>query len=138
MAQGVQGSVDAGVCHAPLGIVAEALRTRFCGTDSAVLLRGDVRARIYMAFAGLAVHGPARTEAMYAGWVQRLATREYADELVALCVAMELGIRITIIPFTRRVARGMWAVSSYGPEGADHTIHMGNNNVHYVYSSRGI
>ena len=136
VAQGVQGSVDAGVCHAPLGIVAEALRTRFCGTDSAVLLRGDVRARIYMAFAGLAVDGPARTEAMYAGWVQRLATREYADELVALCVAMELGIRITIIPFTRRVARGMWAVSSYGPEGADHTIHMGNNDVHYVYLSR--
>ena len=74
---------------------------------------------------------------MYAEWVQKLATKEYADELVVLCVAMELGISITIIPYTPTTALGMWAVASYGPEGADHVIHMGNNDVHYVYLSRG-
>ena len=83
-ALGVQQCVDAGVRHSPLGVVAEALRTRFCGGDAAVLLRADMKARIYQAFAGLDVGGRARTEAMYTRWVQRLATREYADELVVL------------------------------------------------------
>ena len=55
-----------------------------------------MKARIYQAFAGLDVGGRARTEAMYTRWVQRLATREYADELVVLCVALELAVRITI------------------------------------------
>lgn len=137
VAQDLQESVDAGVCHASLGVVAEALRTRLRGTDSAALLRGDAKARIHMAFTVLAVGGPARTEATHAGWARRLATRDYADELVVLCVAMELGIRITIIPFTRSAAQGTWAVSPHGPEGADHTTHMDNNDVHYVYLPRG-
>ena len=59
-ALGVQQCVDAGVRHSPLGVVAEALRTRFCGGDAAVLLRADMKARIYQAFAGLDVGGSAR------------------------------------------------------------------------------
>ena len=136
-ALGVQRCVDAGVRHSPLGVVAEALRTRFCGGDAAVLLRADMKARIYQAFASLDVGGRARTEAMYTRWVQRLATREYADELVVLCVALELAVRITIIPYTPPHALGQWAISSYGPEGADVVLHLGNNDVHYVYLSQG-
>ena len=60
----------------PLGVVAEALRTRFCGSESAVLLRPDMKARIYNAFAGLDTRGPARTEQMYARWVEKLSTKE--------------------------------------------------------------
>ena len=136
-ALGVQQCVDAGVRHSPLGVVAEALRTRFCGGDAAVLLRADMKARIYQAFAGLDVGGRARTEAMYTRWVQRLATREYADELVVLCVALELAVRITIIPHTPPHALGQWAVAAYGPDGADVAIYLGNNDVHYVYLSQG-
>ncbi len=120
----------------PLGVVAEALRTRFCGSESAVLLRPDVKARIYNAFAGLDIRGPARTEQMYARWVEKLATREYADELVLLCVAVELGIRLTVIPYTPPLANSQWAITAYGPEAAEHVIYLGNNDVHYVYLSQ--
>ena len=95
-----------------------------------------MKARIYYAFASLETRGPARTEQMYARWVQKLATKEYADELVALCVALELGIRIAIIPYTPPAAIGQWAVSTYGPEGAEHVLHFGNTDVHYVYLSQ--
>ena len=96
-----------------------------------------MKARIYQAFAGLDVGGSARTEAMYTRWVQRLATKENADELVVLCVALELAVRITIIPYTPPHALGQWAISAYGPEGADVVMHLGNNDVHYVYLSKG-
>ena len=137
IALGVQRCVDAGVRHSPLGAVAEALRIRFCGGEAAVLLRADMKARIYNAFAGLAVGDSARTEAMYTRWVQRLATREFADELVVLCVALELAVRIAIVPYAPPHALGQWAISAYGPEGADVVLHLGNNDVHYVYLSQG-
>ena len=106
IALGVQRCVDAGVRHSPLGVVAEALRIRFCGGEAAVLLRADMKARIYNAFAGLAVGDSARTEAMYTRWVQRLATSEFANELVVLCVALELAVRITIIPMRSTTCAG--------------------------------
>ena len=68
--------------------------------------------------------------------MQKLATSEYADELVVLCVALELGIRITIIPYTPPSASGQWAVATYGREDAEHVLHFGNNDVHYVYLSQ--
>ena len=110
---------------------------RFCGGDAAALLRANVEARVYNASAGLAVCDSARTEAMYTRWVQRLATREYADELVVLCVALELAVRITIIPYTPPHALRQWAISAYGPEGVDVVLYLGNNDVHYVYLSQG-
>ena len=135
-AQGVQRCVDDGVRFSPLGTVAEALRTRFCGGDAAVLLRADMKARIFQAFAGLEVGGVARTEAMYTRWVEKLATKEYADELVVMCVALELAIRITIIPYTPPEALGEWAVARYGPDGSAYSILLGNNDAHYVLLSR--
>ena len=57
--------------------------------------------------------------------------------MVVLCVALELSIRITVIPFTPLAALAPWAVTAYGPAGADGVIYVGNNDVHYVYLSRG-
>ena len=135
-AEGVQRCMEAGVRHSPLGRAAEALRVQFCAGDAPVLLRPDMRARVFPAFAGLNVRGPARTDALYTQWVQKLATKEYADELVVLCVALELSIRITVIPFTPLAALAPWAVTTYGPAGADGVIYVGNNDVHYVYLSQ--
>ena len=118
--------------------MAETLRTRFCGGEAVVLLRDDMKARIYYAFAALDSRGPTRTEQMYVRWVQKLATKEYADELVVLCVALELGIRIKIIPYTPPMAIGQWAVATNGREDTEHVLNLGNNDAHYVYLSQVI
>ena len=50
-----------------------------------------------------------------------------------MSVALELGIRITVIPYTPPSALAQWAIPTYGPENATVVVHMGNNDVHYVY-----
>ena len=52
--------------------------------------------------------------------------------------ALELGVRITIIPYTPPHALGQWAITAYGPEDAGVAIYLGNNDVHYVYLPQGI
>ena len=106
MAEGVQRSA--------LGLCAEALRRYFCDGPKAVLLRADAKARIYIAFAGLDVRGPARTEEAYQRWAQKLATHEYADELAAPAVTLELQICIVIVPYTPAAALAPWAPATYG------------------------
>ena len=96
-----------------------------------------MKASVCPAFAGLNVRGPARTDALYTQRVQKLATNAYADALVVLCVALELSIRLTVIPFTPLTALVPWAVAAYGPAGADGVIYMGNTDVHYVHLSQG-
>ena len=91
---------------------------------------------IFAAFAGLDANSARRTFSTYKNWVQKLATKEYADELVVLCVALELGIRITIIPYTPPSATGQWAVTTYGREDAEHVLHFGNNDAPSVYLSQ--
>ena len=91
-------------------------------------------AKIYLAFASITVGRAARTQATYNKWVGKLATKEYADELVVLAVALELGIRICCIPHTPASSSDPWAPSSYGT--GDATIYIGNNDVHYVYLSQ--
>jgi hypothetical protein len=96
--------------------------------------------RIYEAFACLEQDGAARTLSGYRHWVQSLATREYADELVLIAVALELKVRIVCVPFTPPEALDLWAISSY-PD-ADSSaqmschIYLGNNDVHYMWLSR--
>ena len=102
-----------------------------------MLLRADMKAKFYRAFACLDVRGPARTEETYASWVQNLATKEFTGELAVLCGALELGIRIEIIPYTPPVGPTQWETSTYGPEGAEHVIRLGNNNVHYMCLPHG-
>ena len=100
-------------------------------------MRADVKNKIYAAFASLAVRGPQRTEQLYERWVAKLAFKEYADELVVVAVALELSIRIVVIPYTPESALRPWAIPTYGSTGvaqdAGRTIYLGNNDVHYVY-----
>ena len=100
-------------------------------------MRADVKNKIYPAFASLAVRGPQRTEQLYERWVAKLAFKEYADELVVVAVALELSIRIVVIPYTRESALHPWAIPTYGStdvaQNARTTIYLGNNDIHYVY-----
>ncbi len=71
----------------------------------------------------------------------KLATKEYADELVLVAVASELAIRLVVILYTPSSAVGPWTVPAYGatdvPQDGSKTIYLGNNDVHYVYLLRG-
>ena len=98
------------------------------------MTRPDLMARLYPAFAALDMRRAARTEAMYNKWVHRLSTKEFADELVVMAVALELRIRICCIPHTPESAVAPWAPSTYGS--ANDIIHVGNNDVHYLYLSQ--
>ena len=66
--------------------------------------------------------------------------REYADELVLLAVALELPVRLVVIPYTPKSADRPWVITMYGAPGmgldGTRTIYFGNNDVHYVYLSR--
>ena len=135
--EGVDHPVTRATRRSVLGRLAEALRLHFCSGSEAVLMRADVKNKIYAAFASLARGGAPRTELLYERWVQKLAKKEYADELVVLAVALELSIRIVIIPYTPASASSPWAIPTYGSRGAaqdaGRTIYLGNNDVHYVY-----
>ncbi len=107
-----------------------------CAGDDAVLLRDDMRRKIYLAYAGIEADSATRTLAAYKNWVARLATKEYADELVVMACALELQIKIVCIPYTP-VGSDPWAVSTYRPPQQDQspsrTIYLGNNDVHYMW-----
>ena len=127
----------AGVQRSALGLLAQSLRQHFCAGPSSVLLRADIKDIIYPAFASLTVRAARRTQQHYERWVSKLATKEYADELVVVAVAMELSIRIVVVPYTPVSAVAPWAIPTYGPAGAaqdaSRTMYLGNNDVHYVY-----
>ena len=76
--------------------VAEKLRLFMCAGADAVLLRSDMKEMLYAAFAALG-QSRDRTMQQYTNWVGRLATREYADELVVLAVALELKVKIVCV-----------------------------------------
>ena len=96
--------------------------------------------KIYPAFAHIVLNGPARTDTLYQRWVDKLASKEYADELVLVAVAMELSIRLAVIPHTPPSAVAPWTIPTYGsidvPQDGSNTIYLGNNDVHYVYLCR--
>ena len=123
--------------HTSLGIFAYKLRQHMCAGPTAVLLREDVMANIYAAFAGLEEGSATRTLTMYKAWVQKLATKEYADELVVSACAREFKIRIVCIPYTPQDVLPKWMISQYQPSDEfmtqDQTIFVGNNDVHYMW-----
>ena len=53
-----------------------------------MMLRPDMRAMLFPAFAVFDARGPVHTSEMHGRWVGKLAVQEYADELVfcVLCV----------------------------------------------------
>ena len=69
--------------------------------------------------------------------MHKLASREYADELVVLAVALELSIHIVVVPYTPESAVYPWKILTYGSTGAvqdaSRTTYLGNNNVLFVY-----
>ena len=93
------------IAQCSLGRFAEQVRLFMCGGPDAVLLRGDVKELLYAAFAALGQTCD-RTMQQYTNWVGRLATREYADELVVLAVALELKVKIMCVPHTPPSATG--------------------------------
>ena len=123
--------------YSALGKLAARLREYFCSGPTAALFRPDVKDKICAAFASLPVRGKQRTEQLYEGWLHKLASREYADELVVLAVALELSMRIVVIPCTPEFALEHWKIPTYGPtvaaQDASRTIYLGNNDVHFVY-----
>jgi hypothetical protein len=124
----------------PLGTLAATLRQHFCGEPAPILLRPDMMGKIYQAFAGLHEDGPTRNIGMYKHWVSRLATNEFADELILVAVAIELKVRIVCVPLTPATAARPWIITTYQDAAPvipdDRNIYLGNNDVHYMWLSR--
>ena len=116
----------------PLGLFAAALRAHFCAGSSAKLLQPDVQAALFPAFACLSSPSQPRTLSHYHAWVAKLATTEYADELVLAAVSKELQVRIVVVPWTSPDSLDPWIISSYPDNPLLPTVYLGNNDVHYV------
>ena len=73
---------------------------------------------------------------MYKSWVDKLATREYADELVVVACALEFDVRIVVIPHTPRRRPQKWNTTFYKRPSTqprdERTVFLGNNDVHYM------
>jgi len=124
-----------GVRTSPLGLFAERLRKYMCAGPDAVLLRRDMLEKLFPAFAAIGTNSERRQLRHYREWVERLADREFADELVILAVTLEFNVRIVCIPHTRPDAPRPWAISTYAPPTAPlgNEIVLGNNDVHYMW-----
>jgi hypothetical protein len=133
----LDGKPRQAIYESPLGRFAYRLRQYMCAGSDAVMLRPDMRDKIYLAYAGVDENSGVRTLAAYTAWVARLATKEYADELVVMACTLEFQIKIVCVPYTP-VGSNLWAISTYAPS-REHlawsrrTIYMGNNDVHYMW-----
>ena len=126
------------VACSAIGRFAVQLRHHICLGHEAVMLKPDVRDVIYQAYAALAMQGPVRSLEQYKHWVAKLATNEFADELVARVVSNELRVHITCLPYTPLGQRD-WQISHYSPVGLSvpdsKTVILANDDVHYVWLS---
>ena len=127
-----------GVACSAIGALAVQLRHHMCLGNEAVMLKPHVRDVIYQAYAALATQGPVRTLEQYKRWVAKLATNEFADELVVRAVSNELRVRITCLPYTPLGQRD-WHISHYSPVGhsvpESNAVILANDDVHYVWLS---
>lgn len=124
------------VRHSAIAEFADQLRAHMCHGSNAVLRRLDTRDKIFQAFAALGGEGRVRTFHAYDQWVNKLAQEEFADELVVLATSLEVGVRIVCVPYTPQGAVP-WAISRYPSEDrgviSDVVVHLGNDDVHYVW-----
>ena len=96
---------------------------------------------LFPAFAALAPRRDGATVEDYRAWLIRVSQHEFADELVASCVARHLCVRIIIVPYTPPLAAARWCIAEYpsAEMRAALGIHdstrlvLGNNDVHYVW-----
>ena len=126
--------------HSAVGRLAYRLRQYMCAGAQPAMLRQSMMTKIYAGFAGLGDGDMGiRNLDTYKNWVQKLATKEYADELVVVACALELRIRIVCIPHTPN-GLTRWKISYYQPPGAQlpdgKTVFLGNNDVHYMWLAR--
>ena len=122
-----------------VGCLAAQLRSLFCAGDASVMRQRDMVRRWFPAFAALSPNDAPRTMADYRRWLQDVATRGFADELVVAAVATFLRIKIVVVPFTPRRSAARWRISEYQPPGKpvpmSRTIFLGNDDLHYVWLS---
>ena len=102
-----------------------------------MLLRADVLEMVFPAFAALDLDSDRRQLQHYKAWVQKLATRDYADELVISAVAHEFQVQITCVPRTPETSSEPWAISVYKPPAPVDAplpcVLLGNNDVHFMH-----
>ena len=126
------------VADSAIGTLAVQLRHHMCLGAEAVMLKADVRDLIYQAYAALAGDGPVRTLEQYKRWVAKLATNEFADELVVRAVSNELHVRITCLPYTP-AGKSDWQISHYAPVHLfvpdRKRVILANDDVHYMWLS---
>ena len=122
--------------HSEVATLAVQLRHHMCLGEGAAMFKPYIRDSIYQAFAVLGASSAPRTLQSYKNWVAKLATSEFADELVVLATAIELNVRIVCVPYTAP-GQLQWQISKYPPEGRDvmsgATVYLGNDDVHYVW-----
>ena len=106
-----------------------------CDGPDAILLREDVLRMIFPAFAALDSQSDRRQLHNYKAWVKKLASKEYADELVVLATAQSLQVEIVCVPFTPASASDPWAIASYNSSTGARLprVLLGNNDVHYMW-----
>ena len=123
--------------NAAIGPLAVALRRHMCGGPDAAMIRGETLNMVFPAFAALG-HGQGSRELHhYKAWVHKLATKEYADELVVLATAHELNVEIMCVPFTPCTSLRPWTISRYAPPASSGVqlprVLLGNNDVHFMW-----
>ena len=121
----------------PVGQLALLLRRYMCQAPGAALLRRSSVQMIFPAFAALDSQSDRRQLHHYKSWVNKLASKEYADELVVLATAQALHVEIVCVPYTPESAMAPWVISTYKPRGGEQhpRVLLGNNDVHYMWLS---
>ena len=119
-----------------LGKLAKRLRHLVCGKSGFMLHQSQVR-KFAPAFAYLQQqHDFGASFSDYTAWVGRVASHEYADELVLAATAQMLQLDLVVIPYTPPGAKSQWAIwnsqRSEQSQFSQHRILLGNDDVHYV------
>ena len=119
-----------------VGLLADRLRQHFCAPGG-IMYQPEMVQLLLPAFAALDPRrGCAATIGSFKQWLNRVATRDFADELVLLAIALHLRLWIVALP-----AKSNWAVAEY-PHHAkrrglnireNRRILIGNDNLHYVH-----
>ena len=114
-----------------LGLIADALRQRVCGS-AGFMRRPEQKALRIPAFAALQnmANAPAPD---YDRWLDQVSIHQYADELVMAATAAFLKITIITVP-----SRPDWIISEHPfrepeTEANPSRIMLGNNDVHYIW-----
>jgi hypothetical protein len=127
-----------------LGKCAHALRVMVTGGPHSVMLQNS--RTWYPAFACLQGAAPSQTSATlsdFHSWLLKVASTDFADELVVAATAQLLRLCIRIVPHTPPDAQRPWAIVEHPCRESHHRFHitphtnivLGNNDVHYVLLS---